>query len=83
MKEDEQLKLENKKLKEEVKMFKNAYENILTEKILIEQEYKNYKESIGEKMKIKNQGIYGNISKKTDNTKINQKKMKLRKSSGN
>ena len=62
MNENEQLKLENKKLKEEVEMYLREYENILTEKILLEQEYENYKESISEKMKIKNQGIYRNIS---------------------
>ena len=72
MKENEDIELENKKLKEEVEMYLKAYENVLTEKILIQQEYENYKESIEEKMKTKNQGIYGNISvynNKTDNTK--------------
>ena len=62
MEENENIKLENKKLKEEVEMYIKAYENVLTEKILIQQEYENYKESIAEKMKTKNQGIYGNIS---------------------
>ena len=68
MNENEQLKLENKKLKEEVEMYLREYENILTEKILLEQEYENYKESISEKMKIKNQGIYRNISIYNDKT---------------
>ena len=50
---------ENKKLKSEVEVYQRGYENILTEKLMIEQEYENFKLAIQESRKIKNPNILG------------------------
>ena len=63
---------ENERLKEEVQIYQKGYENILTEKLLLEQEYENYKLAMEESMKIKNAGIYGSTTVfniQTDNAK--------------
>ena len=56
------LMMENKKLKEEVDIYQKGYENILTEKIMLEQEYENYKMAMQESLKEKNQGICGSTT---------------------
>ena len=53
---------ENKRLKEEISKYLKDYENLLTEKLILEQEYENYKSSIEELNKIKNQGISGSTT---------------------
>ena len=58
----EDLQNENKRLKDEVKIYQNGYENLLTEKLIVEQEYENYKQAIEESQKIKNPGIFGSTT---------------------
>ena len=53
---------ENKKLKSEVEAYQKGYENILTEKLMLEQEFENYKISMEESMKMKNPAIYGSTT---------------------
>ena len=53
---------ENKKLKSEVEAYQKGYENILTEKLMLEQEFENYKISMEESMKMKNLAIYGSTT---------------------
>ena len=72
MKDNQELIEENNKLKEEVEIYQKGYENVLTEKLLLEQEYENYKIAMEESMKAKNQGIYGSttiFNIQTDNVK--------------
>ena len=72
MTDNQELIEENKRLKEEVEIYQKGYENILTEKLLLEQEYENYKIAMEESMKAKNQGIYGSttiFNMQTDNVK--------------
>ena len=59
MNNNQKLIEENKKLKSEVDIYQRGYENILTEKLMIEQEYENYKLAIQESMKVKNPNILG------------------------
>ena len=63
---------ENQRLKEEVETYQKGYEDVLTEKLMIEQEYENFKMAIEESKKIKNPGIFGDttiINIQTDNIK--------------
>ena len=62
MKGNNDLIAENKRLKEEVSIYQKGYENLLTEKLMLEQEYENYKSAIQESNKIKNQGIFGSTT---------------------
>ena len=59
MNNNQKLIEENKKLKSEVEIYQRGYENILTEKLMIEQEYENFKLAIQESRKIKNPNILG------------------------
>ena len=71
--DDQKLIQENKRLKEEVEIYQKGYENILTEKILLEQEYENFKVAIEESKKTKNPGIFGSTTVfniQTDNAKF-------------
>ena len=63
---------ENKKLKDEVEVYQRGYENLLTEKLMIEQEFENYKLAIQESLKTKNPNMPGNttvVKYQTDNIK--------------
>ena len=62
MDDQQNLMLENKRLKEEVEIYLKGYENLLTEKLILEQEYENYKLAIEESKKIKNPGLYGSTT---------------------
>ena len=72
MTDNKELIEENNRLKEEVEIYQKGYENVLTEKLLLEQEYENYKIAMEESMRTKNQGIYGSttiFNIQTDNVK--------------
>ena len=53
---------ENKRLKNEVETYQIGYENLLTEKLMLEQEYENFKLAMEESKKMKNPGIYGSTT---------------------
>lgn len=59
MSNNQKLIEENKKLKSEVELYQKGYENILTEKLMIEQEYENFKLAIQESRKTKSPNILG------------------------
>ena len=62
MSDNKDLIEENKRLKNEVETYQIGYENLLTEKLMLEQEYENFKLAMEESKKMKNPGIYGSTT---------------------